>query len=94
MSSERDVLVAEAVLGRDAEEFMRGDLWKYIDGRIEMEVSEAQDALAVVSPWRRNRIRQLQNAIWRAKEIRGWLLELVTSGTAAESLLSETEQEE
>lgn len=94
MSNERDVLVAEAVLGRDAAEFLRGELWKYIDGRIEMEVTEAQDALALVSPWRRNRIRQLQNAIWRAREMRGWLNELVTSGDAAEALLSDTGQDE
>lgn len=94
MQNARDVLMAEAVLGRDAQAFLKGDLWRYIEGRAEQEVQEAQEALATVSPWRRNRIRQLQNVIWRARTVQAWLHELVTAGDAAEALLSETETDE
>jgi hypothetical protein len=94
MPSEQDVLMAEAVLGRDAQQFLSSDLWRYIEGRAEQEVQEAQEALSCVSPWRRNRIRQLQNQVWRAKTVQAWLRELVTAGDAAESLLSQVEIEE
>jgi hypothetical protein len=82
-----DVLVAEAILGRDAEEFLASELGQYILGRCDLEIAEAHAQLASVSPWRRNRIRQLQNEVWRAQSVRGWLVELVNAGKAAEDIL-------
>lgn len=84
-----DLLVAEAVLGRDAEEFLATELGRYIVGRCEQEIQEAQDELSRVSPWRKNRIRELQNQVWRAKSVQGWLGELITDGKAAEVALEE-----
>jgi hypothetical protein len=81
--------MAEAILGRDAEEFLASELGRYLIGRADQEIEEAQDALAKVSPWRRNRIRDLQAQIWRAKSVKGWLAELVTNGKAAEAALDE-----
>lgn len=81
--------MAEAVLGRDAEDFLRSDLGRYMLGRCDQEIAEAGQALATVSPWRRNRIRQLQNEIWRAQSIKGWLAELVTAGRQAEQVLED-----
>jgi hypothetical protein len=83
MTSEEEVLLAEAMLGRDAEDFINSDIGRYLLGRAEQEAAEASELLAKVNPWRRNRIRQLQNEIWRAQSIRGWLAEMVTSGKAA-----------
>jgi hypothetical protein len=82
-----DLLVAEAMLGRDASEFLASDVGRYLLGRCEQEIETAQDALSRVSPWRRNRIRELQNEIWRARSVRGWLIELVDAGKAAEDIL-------
>jgi hypothetical protein len=89
MSEDENTLFAEAALGRDAEDFLKSDIGRYILGRAEQEIQEAQDKLALVSPWRRNRIRQLQNDIWRAKSVRGWLAELVGAGKQAEAILED-----
>jgi hypothetical protein len=42
-----------------------------------------------VWPWRRRRIEQLQNQLWRARSFKGWLAELVNSGKQAEEQLEE-----
>lgn len=93
MSDERAVLYAEAVLGRDAAEFMQRDLGRYMLGRAQMEEQEAIEALAKVWPWRRRRIQQLQNQIWRARSFKEWLTELVNSGKQAEEQLEELQPE-
>lgn len=84
-----DLLMAEAILGRDAEEFLSSELGQYILGRCDQEIAEAQNLLSEVSPWRRRRIRDLQNRVWRAKSIKDWLAELISNGKAAEVALEE-----
>lgn len=84
-----DLLLAEAVLGRDAEEFLNTELGRFIMGRCEQEIAEAQDALSRASPWRRRRIQALQNEIWRAQSVKGWLGELISNGRSAEAALDE-----
>lgn len=86
-----DLHLAEAVLGRDAEEFLSSDIGRYVVGRCEAEREEALSLLATVSPWRRNRIRQLQAQAWRAESLKGWLVDLVTAGRQAEAVLAEGE---
>jgi len=82
-----DVLWAEAHLGRDARDFIATDLGRYLLGRCEMEKADALEQLSRVSPWRRNRIRQLQNEVWRAESVLGWLAELIKNGAMAETSL-------
>lgn len=84
-----DTLIAEAMLGQDAAEFMRTDLGRYLLGRAEQEAHEAADKLKRVSPWRRRRIAELQAEIWRAESFRDWLLELVRLGESAEHALEQ-----
>lgn len=86
-----DLHMAEAVLGRDAAEFLSSDIGRFVVGRCDQERDEALSLLATVSPWRRNRIRQLQNQAWRAESLKGWLIELVTAGRQAEAVLAEDE---
>jgi hypothetical protein len=62
---------------------------RYIVGRCQQEIADAQSQLSTVSPWRRNRIRQLQNEVWRAQSVVGWLAELVHAGQQAEAVLEE-----
>lgn len=76
-------LYAEAMLGRDAEEFIGSDLGRYMIGRAEQEEREAMELLAKVSPWRRRRIAELQNRIRLAQRFKGWLAELVHIGKQA-----------
>lgn len=89
-----ELLFAEAVLGKDAEEFLGSELGRYVVGRAEQEEKEAIDALAVVSSWRRNRIRELQAQVWRARSVKHWLGELIQAGHQAQMQLVEKEAEE
>lgn len=76
-------LVAEAVLGRDAEDFIQSDIGRYIIGCAEQESYEAMDQLKRIYPWRRRKIQELQNKIYRAESIQSWLAELVIKGKQA-----------
>lgn len=76
-------LRAEAILGQDAEAFMKTDLYRFMVARADAEEAEAAESLAAVSPWRRRRIQDLQARIWRARSFRGWLDELVVIGDQA-----------
>lgn len=76
-------LVAEAILGRDAEDFLNSELGQYLIGRIEQEITDAQEKLERVSPWRKRRIQELQNEIWRARSLSAWLAEIVIAGQQA-----------
>jgi hypothetical protein len=86
-------LWAEAMLGKDAEEFLSGDLGRYMLGRAEEEEAEAIEALAKVSPWRRGRVAQLQAQLWRARSFKTWLAELITGGHQALAQLEEQHTE-
>lgn len=76
-------LVAEAILGRDAEDFIQSDIGKYLIGCAEQEAQEAMYQLKTICPWRRRRITELQNRIYRAESIQSWLAELVIKGKQA-----------
>lgn len=89
----QDILFAEAILGKDAEEFLNSDVGKYLLGCAQQEIEEAQDLLSTVSPWRRNRIKQLQNQIWRAKSVRQWLIEVIQAGQQAQTMLEDRTEE-
>ncbi len=76
-------LFAEAILGRDAEDFIQSDIGQYLIGCAEQEAQEAMEQLKHVFPWRRRKIVELQNRIWRAESIQSWLAEIVIKGKQA-----------
>ena len=82
-------LLEKAVLGKDAEDFIQSELGKTIIKMIEEERVEAVEKLKEVSPWRKNRIRDLQNQIWRCDSFKGWLAEIVIGGQQAMSVLDQ-----
>jgi hypothetical protein len=90
---EHDLLMAEAILGRDAEDFARSELGQFILKRCDLEIEDAQDELSRVFSWRRKRIQELQNKVWRAKSMKTWLGELISNGRSAEAALDEIERE-
>lgn len=90
---EHKMLLAEAMLGQDAEDFLRSDVGRYLIGRADQEIQEAQQKLATVSPWRRRRIQELQAQIWRAQSVKGWLIEVINAGRSAEQALEEARME-
>lgn len=89
--SEHQELYAEAILGKDAEDFLASDVGRFLIGRAEQEVAEAMDELKRCHPWRTRKLRELQNRIWRAESVQGWLGELIIRGRQA---LSQLEQHE
>jgi len=86
-------LVAEVDLGQQAKEFLASDLGRHLVGCLHQEVILSQEALARVLPWRRRRIQELQNRIWRAQFMLSWLRDLLVSSKSAESALQEAEHE-
>lgn len=80
---DKQVLFAEAILGKDAEEFIESEIGQYMLGAAEQEAQDAYESLKNVLPWRRRRIQELQNRIWRAESFKSWLAELVTTGKQA-----------
>lgn len=84
-----DQLFAEAILGRDAEEFVQSDIGQYVIGCAEQEAQEAMEQLKKVYPWRKRKITELQNKIWRAESLQQWLSELIIQGTQATSQLDQ-----
>ena len=85
-------LYAEAILGKDAEDFFKKDLGRYILARVDEEERDAMEALANTSPWRRRRIADLQAKVWRARSFKGWLSEMIVSGRQALQQLENTEE--
>ena len=84
-------LVAEVDLGRQAKDFIHSDLGRHLVGCLNQECILAQEELAKVWPWRRNRIRVLQNRIWRSQFMLSWLRDLILSGKSADGALQEVE---
>ena len=80
-------LWAEAVLGKDAEEFFASELGKYLAGCAAQEEQEAFEALANADASEYKQIVMLQNRVWRARAFMGWLQELVVAGKQAASAL-------
>lgn len=91
MPDTEELLVAQAILGHDAAEFLASDLGRYLLGRAEQDEREALEKLATVAWWRRRRILALQNQVYRARSVRSWLAELVIDGQQAESVLEDRE---
>ena len=87
--TDEQTLIAEAVLGRDAQEFLASEVGRYLLGRAQMDEREAMEALVSVKWWRRRRIIELQSRIYRARSVRSWLAEIITDGRQAESVLEE-----
>jgi hypothetical protein len=89
-----DGLLAEAVVGRQAENFLNSDIGQALLAKAEMEARDAMDVLKKIAPDRQQEIRELQNRIWRADSFEGWLVELIQSGRQAATQLEQQRVEE
>ncbi|WP_282460103.1 hypothetical protein [Mycoplasmopsis arginini] len=85
-------LFAEAILGKDAEEFINSELGRFLIGRADQEIEEAVNELKICYSWRTRKIKDLQNRIWRAESFQNWLGELVIRGRQAMTQLDEPEE--
>lgn len=85
------VLYSEAVLGRDAEEFIRSELGQAMAGMAQQDYAEAVLTLSEVGWWRKARVRQLQQKAANAKAFLAYLEELILRGRQAQSALEQQE---
>ena len=92
LDPESRTLFVEATLGREAEEFFRSDIGRYMVGCAQQEYALASAKLKRVSWWRKRRIQELQNEIWRAEQFMVWLRDLIIRGKASEMSLEEREE--
>lgn len=79
--------MAEAILGRDARDFLNTELGRFLLGRAKQERDDALESLKNVYPWRRRKIQELQNIIWRTESFEQWLAGLIIDGNNAERVL-------
>ena len=77
------------MLGTEAIDFFGTELGRYMLGCAKQDMEEAYSKLKVVSPWRRNRIRQLQNEVQVAERFISYIRDLIIRGKAAEISLQE-----
>lgn len=92
LDPESRTLFVEAALGREAVEFFRSDIGRYMVGCAQQEYAVASAKLKKVAWWRKRRIQELQNEIWRAEQFMVWLRDLIIRGKASEMSLEEREE--
>lgn len=76
--------IAEAILGKDAQDFCRSELGQVLIGRAKQEKADALEELSKTSPWRIFKGFELRAAVWRAESFQKWLVELIVNGKNAE----------
>lgn len=84
---ETDALFETAIFGKQVENFLTSEIGTYLLNKTKDEEQSATHQLAKVSPWRRRRIQQLQNQIWRAQQFQIWLADAIADGHQATRLL-------
>ena len=87
-----DDLVAEALLGDEAKQFMESDLCKYMLGIAEQEIALAQEALENVNPSDTEAVRDLQFKAKVARQFRQWLDETIDKGDSALEVLRDEQK--
>lgn len=76
-------LLELGALGEDAKEFLDSPLGRLVLTQAREEAREALSKLRTVHPWRRRRITELQNAVWRAESFEAWLRGVIARGEQA-----------
>lgn len=89
LDPEARLLMADADLGKDVEEFLQTQLGQTLLGLAHQEYTEALLKLETVAWWRRTRIQELQNQAWRARSFLLWLRSLLLQGENALKMMKE-----
>jgi hypothetical protein len=84
---ETDALFESAVFGKQVENFLGSEIGDYLLAKAKNEEQEAIHQISKVAPWRRRRIQELQNHIWRAQQFQIWLADAIADGQQATRLL-------
>lgn len=81
--TDKDTLIAEAVIGDEAKNFIESDLGKTILGMIEQDIALATAKYREVDPTDSKTVRDIQNEVWRAETFKSYLLQLFQRGEQA-----------
>ena len=79
----------EIDFGMEVEAFLDSSIGKFIIGRAEDEIDDSLEELKHVSPEDADKIRMLQNRIFRCESIQYWLAEAIQAGSNALRELTE-----
>ena len=83
LSQEEQELYAEAVLGKDAVDFLNSELGRVLRGYALQHIEEAKTALLTVPTWRKRKIQQLQFKAAVAEQFLAFIREAVMRGETA-----------
>lgn len=87
--ADKDELFATAILGKDAETFLKSDLGRTILGMAEQDAQEATEKLKTMFPWPARRVLKVQADIARAESLKQYITELYVRGQQALQQLEE-----
>jgi len=82
-----EILVRQAVMGRDAQDWLLSPVGRWVSGAAVQDQREIESKLTTIkpnTPWRRRRITELQQQYQAISLAIGWLSEAVKLGAAAE----------
>jgi hypothetical protein len=82
-----DELLETAVFGKEVENFLSTKIGKYLVSRAEVQAEEATERLKRTPAWRKRKITDLQNEIWKAESFQQWLADAVMDGQQALNLI-------
>jgi hypothetical protein len=89
---ETAALIADGIIGKDAEQFIKSELGQTMIGMAEQDASDAMQKLKGVLPWRRRAIQRLQNEIALSERFQSYLQELYVRGQQAIDQLEAREE--
>ena len=88
-----DELIAEALLGEEAEKFLVSDLGRCLIGMAQQDVKEAEEGLKLVDPEDKKLIVALQNKAWLGGNFEAYIRELISKGRIATTIYAQQKQE-
>ena len=83
MTDMNKTLLEQGALGAEAQDFLDSPLGRVVIAQARTEAVEALSKLRTVLPFRRRKIQELQNAVWRAEAFESWLRGIVATGRHA-----------
>lgn len=82
-----DQLVASAVLGQQIENFLRGDVGKYLQARANRVYNAAIDEFKSCDPSDTAKVVKIQADVWKAEAFMTWTSEGIQEGLTALGIL-------
>lgn len=83
ITREEAELIAEAVIGDEARQFIESELGRTMLGIADQEIENARLAMEMVDPHDHKAVMKLQNEIALGRRFKGWLIELLNRGENA-----------